>query len=217
MLSSLLSRKRPSRADFDHEVLPHLDSLYGTALRLTRSERDAEDLVQDTALRAFRFFHKFEAGSNARAWLFKILHNTFATKYRRRTRERQVLDAIDADPAAAGEAPIASAPPDPEDELMTQLLSDDVRRAIDRLPEEFRAAVVLCDLEDFSYREIADILECPVGTVMSRLHRGRRMLREALRGRAEAEGIARPEKTDANGERVADVIPLRHGGRREEP
>jgi RNA polymerase sigma-70 factor (ECF subfamily) len=193
--------KTSGRAEFERQVLPHLDSLYAVAMRLLRNERDAEDLVQDTVLRAFRFFHRFQPDTNCRAWLLKILHNVFITQYRQRVRERELLEAASADegaPPATGSAPI-----DPETELAAGLLSDDVRRALARLPEEFRTAVVLCDLEGLSYREIADVMDCPVGTVMSRLHRGRRLLQESLRGYAAEAGITR--------ERDADVIPLRRG------
>ncbi|HEX2573894.1 MAG TPA: sigma-70 family RNA polymerase sigma factor [Polyangia bacterium] len=207
MVTSLLSRlRRSNRADFEREMMPHLGSLYAVALRLTRNERDAEDLVQDTALRAYRFFHRYEAGSNSRAWLFKILHNTFLTRYRRRSREREVLEQLAEEPTSA----LAEEPDDPEKHLLTEFLSEDVRRALDRLPEEFRTAVVLCDLEEFSYKEIAEIMECPVGTVMSRLHRGRRMLQEALRGYAQQQGIGKTERSSA-AESVAPVIPLRRG------
>jgi RNA polymerase sigma-70 factor (ECF subfamily) len=207
MVTSILSRlRRSNRADFEREMMPHLGSLYAVALRLTRNERDAEDLVQDTALRAYRFFHRYEAGSNGRAWLFKILHNTFLTRYRRRSREREVLEQLADEPTPA----LYEEADDPEQRLLTEFLSEDVRRALDRLPEEFRTAVVLCDLEEFSYKEIAEIMECPVGTVMSRLHRGRRMLQEALRGYAQQQGIGKAERSSA-AEPVAPVIPLRRG------
>jgi RNA polymerase sigma-70 factor (ECF subfamily) len=207
MVTSIFSRfRRSNRADFEREVMPHLGSLYAVALRLTRNERDAEDLVQDTALRAYRFFHRYEAGSNGRAWLFKILHNTFLTRYRRRSREREVLEQLAEEPTPV----LYEEADDPEKQLLTEFLSEDVRRALDRLPEEFRTAVVLCDLEEFSYKEIAEIMECPVGTVMSRLHRGRRMLQEALRGYAQQHGIGKTERSSAI-EPVAPVIPLRRG------
>lgn len=207
MVTSILSRfRRSDRADFEREMMPHLGSLYAVALRLTRNERDAEDLVQDTALRAYRFFHRYEAGSNGRAWLFKILHNTFLTRYRRRSREREVLEQLAEEPTTA----LYEEADDPEQRLLTEFLSEDVRRALDRLPEEFRTAVVLCDLEEFSYKEIAEIMECPVGTVMSRLHRGRRMLQEALRGYAQQHGIGNADRSSAAAP-VAPVIPLRRG------
>jgi RNA polymerase sigma-70 factor (ECF subfamily) len=181
------SRER-NRREFDDVILPHVDGLYGTALRLTRNERDAEDLVQDAVLRAFRFFHRFERGTNAKAWLFKILTNTFVNKYRKKQRERSVLDEVQADDGAAlhGDHPGNR---DPETVVINRLMSDHVKQALEELPEEFRLAVVLADLEDFSYREIADIMECPIGTVMSRLYRGRRALQRLLTEAAREQGV----------------------------
>jgi RNA polymerase sigma-70 factor (ECF subfamily) len=175
---------------FNAEAMVHVDSLFGVALRYTRDPRDAEDLVQDTVLAAYRFFDRFEVGSNCKAWLFKILTNTFINKYRRRVREREIQEQLVAEEApqlVSEEARSASR--DPERFLPSNLLSDDVRRALDAVPSDYRMAVVLCDLEEFSYKEIADIMDCPVGTVMSRLHRGRRLLQRALREYAAEQGI----------------------------
>jgi RNA polymerase sigma-70 factor (ECF subfamily) len=184
-----LSKQR-KKQEFEAVMLPHLDALYGAALRMTRNERDAEDLVQDATLKAFRFFHRFEPGTNAKAWLFKILTNTFVNKYRKRQRERSVLDEVEAEEAVT----LHSDSPDqrdPESALLGRLVSDHVKQALERVPEEFRLAVVLADLEDFSYREIADIMECPIGTVMSRLYRGRRMLQRTLQSYAQEQGIGK--------------------------
>src|SRR5262249_2322996 len=138
------------RQEFDQVALPHLDSLYGAALRLCKNERDSEDLVQDAMLRAFRSFGQFERGSNARAWLYKILVNTFINGYRRRQRERVVLAEAETDPAAVwSQAGIR----DPEALLLQRRVAERVREALDALPEDFRVAVVLADLEEFSYRE----------------------------------------------------------------
>jgi RNA polymerase sigma-70 factor (ECF subfamily) len=186
--------ERSSRKDFEGLALVHLDSLYATGLRMTRDPRDSEDLVQDTLLTAYRFFDRFEPGTNCKAWLYKILTNTFINKYRKRVREREVRDLIDQDetPSLMSED-VAASSRDPEGALVGTLLSDDVRRALDSVPYDYRMAVVLCDLEEFSYKEIADIMDCPVGTVMSRLHRGRRLLQKALRPYAVEQGIVRPE------------------------
>src|SRR5262245_53576887 len=184
-----LRQKRQERREFEELALPHLDSLYGTALRLTHNEKDAEDLVQDTLLRAFRFFHRFERGTNARAWLFKILSNTFANRYRKRQRERSVLDEARADGAPLYSDDQQNASRDPETARVGRLFSDKVKEALDALREDFRMAVILADLEDFSYRESADIMEGPVGTVMSRIYRGRRMLQDRLRDYAREQGI----------------------------
>jgi RNA polymerase sigma-70 factor (ECF subfamily) len=187
------------RKEFEGLALSHLDSLYATGLRMTRDSRDAEDLVQDTMLQAYRFFHRFEPGTNCKAWLYKILTNTFINKYRKRVREREVRDLIvDEETPSLMSQDVAAAARDPEAALTRGLLSDDVRRALEAVPYEYRMAVVLSDLEEFSYKEIADIMDCPVGTVMSRLHRGRRLLQRALREYAVKEGIVKS----------AEVIPF---------
>jgi RNA polymerase sigma-70 factor (ECF subfamily) len=171
-----------SRAEFEALVTPWLDGLYAAALRLTRHEGNAEDLVQDTVMRAWRFFDRFERGTNFRAWLFKILTNTFINGYRRSTRERSLQDeserqSVEAQlfsPDATDEAA------NPEDSMLARVMRDDVLKAIDGLPIDFRMVVILADLQEFSYKEIAEVLDIPVGTVMSRLFRGRKALQRAL-------------------------------------
>ncbi len=203
-----MAQVAPSR--FDQEALVHLDVLYGAAMRYTRDPRDAEDLVQDTMVSAYRFFGGFEAGSNCKAWLFKILTNTFINKYRRRVREREVQTQIvedDARSLISEEAREASR--DPERFMpSSNLLSEDVKRALDAVPTDYRMAVVLCDLEDFSYKEIADIMDCPVGTVMSRLHRGRRLLQRSLREYAVAQGIGLHSVPASTGVAHDNVVPF---------
>ena len=203
--------QRPTREAFEREALPHLDARYGVALRLTRNERDAEDLVQDAVLRGWRFFHRFESGTNCKAWLLKILHNAFVNKYRRRLREREIATTLEAteDSAPMLSQGAADAARDPERVILEGMLSDDVRRALAAVPEDFRMAVVLCDLEEMSYKDIAEIMDCPVGTVMSRLHRGRRLLQAELRGYAAAQGIG---VAASGGAELAAVIPLRTRG-----
>jgi RNA polymerase sigma-70 factor (ECF subfamily) len=180
-----------TRAEFEELALKHLDPLYAAALRVTRNERDAEDLVQDTFLRAYRFFDKFERGTNMKAWLFRILTNTFINRYRRSVKERNIVEGPEREAVherfVSREAAEYAA--DPEQHFFDGLLSDDVLRAVDSLPIDFRLAVILADLQDFSYKEIADILDVPVGTVMSRLHRGRRLLQKALAGYAVLAGV----------------------------
>jgi RNA polymerase sigma-70 factor (ECF subfamily) len=196
--TDMLGSARSLKHEFEREALPHLQALYGTALRLTRNPREAEDLVQDAMLRAFRFYHRFERGTNAKAWLFKILHNTFINRYRRRLREQRVLDEIErADhyDLVAGDA--GGMGGDPERALSFHLLEGDVQRALAEVPSDFRMAVVLADLEDFSYKEIAEIMDCPVGTVMSRLYRGRRILQRLLHDHAVAAGIVKPGREPA--------------------
>lgn len=179
------------REAFRETALGHLDALYGTALRLTRHPAEAEDLVQETILRAWQKWHQFEAGTNCRAWLFRILTNTFINGYRRRTKEREVLDGEregrHADRFFCHDD--ARRWSDPERGFESRNLSPTVQDALDSLRPEFRTVVVLSDLQDFSYREIADIVGCPIGTVMSRLFRARRALQRSLRGHAAAFGI----------------------------
>ena len=156
---------------FEAEALPHLRSLYGTAFRMTRNAHDAEDLVQETYLRAYRAFDGFTPGSNIRAWLYTILHRVRTDAFRRSSRSPRTVEM-------AGEGP--SVPP-PQDALAQG--GEDLTRALEALPDVFRNAVVLRDVEDFSYQEIARILDVPIGTVMSRIHRGRALLRDALGGK----------------------------------
>jgi RNA polymerase sigma-70 factor (ECF subfamily) len=174
-----------ARAAFEAEALASIDSLYRTALRLTRVPADADDLVQDTYLKAFRAVDTFEPGTNLRAWLFTILHNTARNRARDRARAAVVVDsdAVDqaADGAGMGSAGAISSPaPNPETLLLRETLTPELQGAIDALPEAFREAVWLRDVEEFSYAEIAEMLGVPAGTVMSRISRGRRLLFEHL-------------------------------------
>lgn len=166
----------------DGEALEHLDALYRTALRLTRNPADAEDLVQETYLRAFRFRDRFAANSNLRAWLFKILSNAAISRFRHTSHESADTSLDDMPEADLYSRAVADGglEESAEDELLSAVLDIDVRRALEELPEPFRLAVVLSDVEGFSYREIADMLDVPLGTVMSRLFRGRRILRRRL-------------------------------------
>jgi RNA polymerase sigma-70 factor (ECF subfamily) len=200
---------RSERAQFETAVLPHVDALYGSAFRLTRNGGDAEDLVQDALLRAYRFWGSFQEGSNCKAWLFKILTNTFINSYKRRKRTKEILNAAVAEQASTDGVLIhaqALNQRTPAEVIIEQSLSEDVEKALAAIPADFRVAVVLCDVEGFSYKEIAEILECPVGTVMSRLHRGRRLLHKELHEYAKSQGLLRDapkpqvirETSDAN-------------------
>ena len=162
---------------FEAEALAYIDSLYRTALRLTKDAADAEDLVQETYLKAFRAAGQFEPGTNLRAWLFTILHNTIRNRARDRSREPMLVDSEVVERAAEA----SGADETPESLLLHRTLDADLQAAIDALPEAFRQAVWLRDVEEFSYAEIAGMLAIPVGTVMSRISRGRRMLFDALR------------------------------------
>jgi RNA polymerase sigma-70 factor (ECF subfamily) len=199
-----LFKTRPSRTDFEREALPHLAALYSAALRLTRNERDAEDLVQDAMLRAYRFFDTFEAGTNCKAWLFRILTNVFCNRYRERERERVILDEAESSDANLEQFTAGTeSTRDVEKAMLGRMVSEDVEKALAQVPQDFRLAVILADLEDFSYKEIADIMECPAGTVMSRLYRGRKILQKLLYDYAVEQGIVDPVRTPREGENDA--------------
>lgn len=180
--------------DFESSALSHLPSLMAVAVRLTRNGAEGEDLVQDTFVKAMRARDQFEAGTNIRAWLLRILTNTFINRYRRGTLERNVVDGAEADPLSDAWMGSASmnAMRDPESAALRPMLEAEIQAALDELPEEFRLAVVLSDVEELSYKEISEIMGCPIGTVMSRLHRGRRMLKTRLYEHAVDFGIVDP-------------------------
>ncbi|HXX38620.1 MAG TPA: sigma-70 family RNA polymerase sigma factor [bacterium] len=164
----------PEAVLFEEMVTPHLDPLYRTALRLTGRPQDAEDLVQETYLRAWRSLHTYRPGTNPKAWLFRILHNAHIDRYRASTRTVQTVDEME------GQDPAFVVQETPESVVLSGVMDAEVRQALMALPEVFRSCLILADLEGFSYQEIADILGIPRGTVMSRLFRGRRAMRRAL-------------------------------------
>jgi RNA polymerase sigma-70 factor (ECF subfamily) len=182
-------------ADFDALLAAVVNPAFGTALRLTRNRADAEDLVQEAALLAFRGFASFEPGTNFKAWFFRILMNCFYSRHRRRQREVATLDFDDTPDlflyARSHEAGFPTVGPDPAAQLIERLGTERVTEAIERLPEEYRVVATLYFMEDFGYQEIARVLDCPIGTVRSRLHRGRKMLQKALWQVAEEAGIVR--------------------------
>ena len=187
---------------FQRDALPLLDSLYGAALRMTRNPADAEDLVQDTMLRAYRAFDRFEPGTNLKAWLFRIMTNAYINTYRKKQREPQKVSSDeveefdlyrelkDYDPQFAET---------PESLVLDNLVDSDILEAIEQLPDQFRLAVVLSDIEGFTYAEMADIMDVPMGTVMSRLHRGRKALQKRLWDIARDRGIVKGAPDGAAG------------------
>jgi len=199
-----------SPEDFEREALSQLSALLAVAGRLTRNSSEAEDLVQDTFVKAMRARQQFEPGTNMRAWLLRILTNTFINRYRRGGLERSVIEGPDADPLADGWIGSATleAMRDPESRALRPMLAAEINRALDSIPEEFRVVVVLADVEEMSYREIADMLGCPIGTVMSRLHRGRRLLKSRLYEHARAMGIIGPEPIVGEPEAAAEAAPI---------
>lgn len=194
-----LVASQEERDRFEALVGEHLDGLYGTALRLTRNRAAAEDLVQDTFLKAWRSFRTFQDGTNARAWLYKILMNAYIDSYRRSSRQPETVDHEDVGDfylyARAQESDEYRRAGDPEEVLLSKIMDADVKAALEQVPEPFRAAVILADLQDFSYKEIAEILDIPIGTVMSRLYRGRRHLQRLLWDYARRAGYANGERT----------------------
>ncbi len=182
-------QSRPPASQEDRErfellVEEHLDGLFGAALRMTRNRTRAEDLLQEMFLRAWRSFHSFKPGTNVRAWLYRILMNAYIDGYRKSEREPEVVDQEDVDEfylySKVHESEDFRRAGNPEEALLNSLMDADVKGALDSLPETFRNVVILADIEGFSYKEIAEILGIPIGTVMSRLHRGRRQLQVKL-------------------------------------
>lgn len=164
------------KKEFEDIALQHMDAIYNAALRMSKDRSEAEDLVQDTYLRAYRFFDRFQQGTSIKAWLFKILRNTFINNFKKRARTPEHVDfdqlrLTENEPACSN---------NPEEEILYKIFGDEVRRAIDALPEEFRSVIYLSDVEGFSYKETAEMVNRPIGTVMSRLHRGRKILRNNL-------------------------------------
>jgi RNA polymerase sigma-70 factor (ECF subfamily) len=196
-----VARRAPhDRGDeFRAVALPHLDALYNLALSLTRNAQDAEDLVQETYLRAYRFFETYEPGTQIKSWLFRILRNAFINRYRAK---KVRPDEVDLEPVESGYEQLIEStflgehrPRSPEQLLMDASLDEEVGNALLKLPEEYRTVVLLALVEDLSYKEIASVLAIPIGTVMSRLHRGRRMLQAELLEHARRTGIFRGHGT----------------------
>ncbi len=216
MLGRIFGRgKSDEHVEFEEVAMPQADALYGAALRMTRDPAAAEDLVQETLLRAYRFWHKFEPGTNIKAWLFRIQTNIFINKYRKKQTEQAVMDDRQADDLLQRYAAEESTfiPPDTREDFLKEVLGDQVMAALDELPFEFRMTVLLADMHDLSYKEIADVLDCPVGTVMSRLHRARKLLQASLFAYATERGVVRAPD-GVTSENVADMDAFRRRKKR---
>ena len=171
---------RERHRDFEREAMPHVTALYNFALRMTSDPDDANDLLQETYMKAYRFWDKFEPGTNCKAWLFRIMKNSYINIYRKESKEPDKVDYEDIQNFYNTIRSEYTDPNDMEAKLYRNLLDDDLTRAVESLPEDFRTVVILCDIEGFTYEEIAEFVDCPIGTVRSRLHRGRKLLRSKL-------------------------------------
>jgi len=176
LLLAIIESQNELYKEFEREALPHMDALYNFALRMTGDGDDANDLVQDTFLKAFRFFDKFEKGTNCKAWLFRIMKNTFINTYRKKTKEPDKVDYEEIENFYENVKPSSTDSAHLEKEIYDNLLDDEISSAIASLPDDFKTVIILSDIEGFTYDEIADFIDCPVGTVRSRLHRARKML-----------------------------------------
>ncbi len=192
-----------ARLDFETSALPQLDALYGAALRLTRNAAEAEDLVQDAYVRAYRFWHTFKSGTSVRAWLFTILRNTFINRYHRTNRSRAGRNDLEAQLGSLGSEAAVGHPnaqlPAPDAALSARITRERIMTALESVPEDYRMAVILADLEGLAYKEIAEIMDCPIGTVMSRIFRGRRLLHNLLYDHAVELGMVEKGRTEHRG------------------
>jgi len=183
---------RPSQkkqSEFEEEALPHMDVLYNFALRTTGNVDDANDLLQETYLKAFRFWDKYEKGTNIRAWLFRIMKNSYINRYRKESKEPDTVDYEDVENFYNSIRAESTDPNDLQKKLFGNMLGDEVSKALANLPDDFRTVVILCDIEGMTYEEIAEFLDIPIGTVRSRLHRGRKLLQQMLFEYAQHQGL----------------------------
>jgi len=188
---------RAKQKEFEAEALPHMDLLYNFALRTAGNQNDAQDLLQETYLKAFRFWDKYEKGTNIRAWLFRIMKNSYINRYRKVSREPDKVDYGDVENFYDSIRDESKDTTDLQQKMFGGLLGDEVTQALQNLPVDFRTVVILCDIEELTYEEIADFLNCPIGTVRSRLHRGRKMLQKELLSYAKDKGLVSGETSEA--------------------
>jgi RNA polymerase sigma-70 factor, ECF subfamily len=188
-MAELTQQEIRKQEDFNKEIIPHLDALYNFALRLTTDPNDAEDLVQDTIVKAYRFFNSYEKGTNAKAWLFRILKNSYINNYRKKSKKPQEVDYDEVSTFYETVRAERTDTSDLEDKMYRELMDDDITNALEELPEDFRTVVLLCDVEGFTYEEIANMLDVPIGTIRSRLHRGRNLLKVQLMEYAQNRGF----------------------------
>ena len=197
---SEVQRKKYSDRDknniFDNEFMLHIDSMYNFAFRLTFDEDDAKDLVQDTYLKAYRFINSFEKGTNAKAWLFRILKNSFINEYRKKSKQPTKVDYQEVETYYNSESVDYSMTSDLRVDAVKDMLGDEISNALNSLAVDFRTVIILCDLEGFTYEEMAKILDIPIGTVRSRLHRARNLLKEKLRSYAQNMGYDTEEENN---------------------
>ncbi len=189
-MADLTQTEIKKQQDFNDEIIPHLDALYNFGLRLTSDPNDAEDLVQDTIVKAYRFFSSYEKGTNAKAWLFRILKNSYINNYRKKSKKPHEVDYDEVATFYETIRDERTETSDLEDKMFRELIDDDLSQALDSIPEDFRTVVLLCDVEDFTYEEIANMLDVPIGTIRSRLHRGRNLLKAQLMEYAAKRGYA---------------------------
>ncbi|MCC5943227.1 MAG: sigma-70 family RNA polymerase sigma factor [Balneolaceae bacterium] len=189
-MADLTHTELKKQQDFNDEIIPHLDALYNFGLRLTSDPNDAEDLVQDTIVKAYRFFSSYEKGTNAKAWLFRILKNSYINNYRKKSKKPHEVDYDEVATFYETIRDERTETSDLEDKMFRELIDDDLSNALDSIPEDFRTVVLLCDVEDFTYEEIANMLDVPIGTIRSRLHRGRNLLKAQLMDYAAKRGYA---------------------------
>jgi RNA polymerase sigma-70 factor, ECF subfamily len=194
--SSANKALRKRQMEFEAEAFPHKDILYNFSLRTTGNADDAKDLLQETFMKAFRFWDKYEKGTNIRAWLFRIMKNSYINRYRKETREPGMVDYDDVENFYDSIRDDSTDSNDLQKQMYSNMLSDEVTGALQSLPEDFRTVVILCDIEQLTYEEISDFLNCPIGTVRSRLHRGRKMLEEKLHDYAKQRGILMDDSHD---------------------